>query len=141
MKNIFKKIKNRLYRYKQQLNTKRMSDKEIESDRKKYQELNTDKRFIINPKYDYICKYDKYANNGGVIENSYFVQDIWGARKVTSNKPQIHYDVGSSVQGFVAHILGANVNVNLIDIRPMDNDFNTAFLQPKMGGGIKVYPS
>lgn len=110
-----------------------MSDKEIEQDRQLYNALNRDDRFKIDSKHDYICKADKYANNGAV-DVSYFIQDIWGARKVLEQKPEVHYDVGSSVGGFIAHLLSQGQKVTLIDIRPMINSFDTAFLN--QNGGV-----
>lgn len=110
-----------------------MGFREIAKDRKRYVELNKDSSFSMDKRFDYICAFDKYANNGR-LDNEYFIQDIWGARKVLENKPSIHYDVGSAVAGFIAHLCAIKQRVVLIDIRPMDNNFNTPFLQ-QMGGG------
>ncbi len=104
-----------------------MSNKELESDRAMYERLNTDTRFKLGREHDYICRFDKYAPNGQ-LDNQYFIQDIWGARKVCENKPSVHYDVGSSVAGFIAHLLAMRQKIVLIDIREMNNDFDTPFL-------------
>ena len=112
---------------------KLMSNAEIARDRQLYNALNRDERFKIDSKYDFVCKGDKYAQNGNV-DSQYFIQDIWGARKVLENKPSMHYDVGSSVVGFIAHLLAQGQKITLIDIRPMDNNFDTNFLNQK--GGI-----
>ncbi len=119
---------------------KKMSKKELENDRQQYIAQNTDARFAISKKFDYICRDDKYANNGGDVEmlQDYFIQDIWGARKVSKNKPSHHYDVGSSVAGFIAHLLGSNQRVTLIDIRPLQS-LNTNFLNS--GGGHNILTS
>ena len=111
-----------------------MTDSEVEADRTKYIQLDTSKKFAMGKKYDFICKGDKYANNGIVKDSSYFIQDIWGARKVAEHKPSVHYDVGSSVVGFIAHLLGMNQKICLIDIRPM-NSLDTSFLNA--GGGVR----
>lgn len=111
---------------------KLMSNAEIARDRQLYNALNRDERFKIDSKYDFICKGDKYAQNGNV-DSQYFIQDIWGARKVLENKPSMHYDVGSSVAGFIAHLLAQGQKITLIDIRPMDNNFDTNFLNQKGG--------
>lgn len=112
---------------------KKMSKRELESDRAAYIALNTDTRFAIGREFDYICRDDKYASNGaGITDTDYFIQDIWGARKVTANRPAMHYDIGSSVAGFIAHLLGANQRITLIDIRPL-RSLDTPFL--KAGGG------
>ena len=107
-----------------------MSDKEIAHDKELYTTLNHDERFKLDSKHDYICMGDKYASNG-VVDCSYFIQDIWGARKVLEQKPPMHYDVGSSVAGFIAHLLSQGQQITLIDIRPMNNDFDTPFLNQK----------
>ncbi|PNJ92618.1 hypothetical protein CEP14_09860 [Cylindrospermopsis raciborskii C04] len=39
----------------------------------------------------------------GSISRHYFHQDLWAARKVYENKPENHIDVGSRIDGFVAH--------------------------------------
>ena len=117
-----------------------MSQIEFEGDKSLYERLNTDTRFMMDESTQYPCLNDKYAQNGGIIDNSYFVQDIWGARKVAQNRPSVHYDVGSSVQGFIAHLFGFNQRIVLLDIRPMDNDFDTKFLRGEYatinGGGV-----
>ncbi|WP_251824969.1 DUF268 domain-containing protein [Campylobacter jejuni] len=128
MQKIFNKTKNK---------KQKMSQKEFEQDRDKYIRLNKDSRFQIDKQYDYVCLYDKYDNNGSGIDNGYFIQDIWGARKVIENKPSIHYDVGSSVNGFIAHLLAAKIKVVLFDIRAMeDNKFDTDFLKCNDMSGI-----
>lgn len=109
-----------------QFGTGVMSKKELESDRARYKALNKDTRFAMDSRFDYICRCDKYAPNA-VVDNGYFVQDIWGAQKVLEKRPKIHYDVGSSVAGFVAHLAAQRQKVEIIDIRAMKNDFNTAF--------------
>ncbi len=109
-----------------------MSYAEIERDRAEFKRLNNDSRFVMEKENEYICRKDKYAENGGIIDNGYFIQDIWGARKVFANHPKIHYDVGSSVVGFIAHLLAQKQKIVLIDIRKMSNNFDTPFLN---GGG------
>ncbi|WP_235852459.1 hypothetical protein [Helicobacter vulpis] len=116
-----------------------MSMSEIRSDKRLYQSLNTDACFMLNEENDYLCLYDKYSKNS-TIGGSYYVQDIWGARKVLESRPQIHYDVGSSIQGFIAHLLVFCQKVVLIDIREQDNaSLNTSFLNAGGGGGLLIY--
>lgn len=113
-----------------------MSLGEIANDKRIYTQLNTDPRFKLDKKHDYIIKSDKYASNS-TIGGDYFVQDIWGARKVFLNRPKIHYDVGSSVHGFIAHLLAFNQKIILFDIRVQDNkNTNTNFLNAN-GAGIE----
>lgn len=111
-----------------------MSDEEIEHDRNLYIKLNDDTRFLVDRKFDYICKNDKYAPNANL--GAYFIQDIWGARKVLSNRPSVHYDVGSRVDGFIAQLIAGNQKTVLIDIRKANKQFDTGFFKNMPGGGI-----
>ena len=140
---IERSIRRKMKRAKQ--SQKVMSKAEFEKDKNLYQSLNTDTRFVMNANTEYPCLNDKYTQNGGVIDNSYYIQDIWGARKVYENRPSVHYDVGSSVWGFIAHLFGINQRIVLLDIRPMNNDFDTKFLRGEYahnvngGGGLPTY--
>jgi len=46
----------------------------------------------------------------------YFLQDIWAAERVLAAAPAVHYDVGSRLDGFVAHLLPLQ-DVEIVDIR------------------------
>lgn len=50
----------------------------------------------------------------------YFHQDLWAARKIYAARPSRHVDVGSRIDGFVAHVL-AFMPVEYVDIRPLPN--------------------
>lgn len=68
-------------------------------------------KFIFYP-----CLNDKLTYTP--LEPTYFFQDTWVAAKIFRNKPQHHYDVGSSVMSM--GILSQFVPITLIDIRPID---------------------
>ncbi len=53
----------------------------------------------------------------GQVDAHYFYQDIWAARRVYKSRPTHHVDIGSRLDGFVAHVLSF-VPVTVIDIRP-----------------------
>lgn len=55
----------------------------------------------------------------GQIGGHYFHQDLWAATKVFRARPEVHLDVGSRVDGFVAHLLVFR-SVVAVDIRPLD---------------------
>lgn len=55
----------------------------------------------------------------GVARGHYFFQDIWAARKVRALGAPRHVDVGSRLDGFVAHLLPFT-DVVYVDIRPLD---------------------
>jgi len=54
----------------------------------------------------------------GHFNGIYFFQDIWAAKKIYVSKVSLHTDVGSSIEGFVAHVL-CFTSVEVIDIRPL----------------------
>lgn len=90
----------------------------IKSDEKIYSALNTRESMCVKDNYKYYIYDDKF-NSAGEI-GSYFWQDLWAAKKIAENRPKMHYDIGSRIDGFIAHLLTANVKVTLLDIRPLD---------------------
>src|SRR5262245_27097759 len=44
-----------------------------------------------------------FEDQAGATTGHYFVQDLWAARKIFDVRPSRHVDVGSRVDGFVAH--------------------------------------
>ena len=51
-------------------------------------------------------------------DRHYFLQDLWAARRVYERRPASHLDVGSRLDGFVAHLL-TFMPVTVVDIRPL----------------------
>lgn len=88
----------------------------VEDDAKRYQEMNTRKNFEIKEEHMWPIIGDKYANAGTIDE--YFWQDLWGARHIISDGVKEHYDIGSRLDGFIAHLLAAGIDVHMIDVRP-----------------------
>ena len=68
----------------------------------------------------YPILHDRYGQSGEA-SGHYFHQDLWAARKVYQFKPQRHVDIGSSVSGFVSHLLVFR-EVEVIDVRPLKSD-------------------
>lgn len=66
----------------------------------------------INP-----CLQDRFEE-GGVTKNEYFWQDLTVARWIYEAKPLKHVDVGSRVDGFVAHVASFR-DVEVFDVRPI----------------------
>jgi SAM-dependent methyltransferase len=62
-----------------------------------------------------------YASQAGVADGHYFFQDLWAARKIFAIRPEQHFDIGSRVDGFVAHVLSF-MPVSVMDIRPLTSD-------------------
>lgn len=92
------------------------ADSFIEKDKILYQELNHRKNFEIQEEYMWPIIGEKYAKNG--VMGNYFWQDLWAAKKIIKSGVSEHYDIGSSVDGFIAHLLAAEIKVNVVDIRP-----------------------
>ena len=90
----------------------------IAKDELQYIQMNTHESMRVEENfrhYIYKDKYDKAGDTG-----SYFWQDLWAAKKIIRDHPKQHYDIGSRVDGFIAHLLAADIDFTLIDIRPLD---------------------
>lgn len=55
----------------------------------------------------------------GSINHHYFHQDLWAARAIFESQTKIHVDVGSRIDGFVAHLL-PYCKVRYVDLRPLE---------------------
>lgn len=64
------------------------------------------------------CVHD-WWQSAGSINNEYFWQDLFVAQLIFKAKPHRHIDVGSRLDGFVAH-LAVFREVEVMDVRPMD---------------------
>lgn len=87
----------------------------IKSDADRYQCLNQRPNFAIQEKYMWPIIGDKYASAGTM--SNYFWQDLWAARLIISSRIKSHFDIGSRLDGFIAHLLAAGIDVTMIDIR------------------------
>ena len=74
-------------------------------------------RFPIRLRNTFPCLLDRYENVGRVPRH-YFWQDLWGARKVFQSGVKRHYDIGSRLDGFIAHCLPF-CEIVMMDIRPL----------------------
>ena len=59
------------------------------------------------------------TSQAGRAQGHYFHQDLWAARKLIDTRPSGHVDVGSRIDGFVAHLLAAGLTVTVVDLRPL----------------------
>ena len=89
----------------------------FEEDLKQYKKLNHRKSFEIQDEYLWPVLMDRFASNGTM--GNYFWQDLRAAKLVIQSGVREHYDIGSRVDGFLAHLLSAGIRVNAIDIRPL----------------------
>lgn len=63
------------------------------------------------------CLHDRYEE-GGTTKSEYFWQDLLVARWIFEAQPQQHVDVGSRVDGFVAHVASYR-EIEVFDVRPI----------------------
>jgi len=73
-----------------------------------------DKSFPFGKPYPALS--DRFTSSG-VMSGHYFYQDLLIAKKVFVNNPKKHLDIGSRMDGFVAHVASFR-EIEVIDIRP-----------------------
>lgn len=66
------------------------------------------------------CLHDRYEE-GGTTKSEYFWQDLMVARWIHAARPEKHVDVGSRVDGFVAHVASFR-EIEVFDVRPITTD-------------------
>ena len=66
------------------------------------------------------CLHDRY-DEGGIAKGEYFWQDLSVARWIALATPVKHVDVGSRIDGFVAHVASFRM-IEVFDVRPISND-------------------
>ena len=71
--------------------------------------------FRVSELFPILYDFDQPA---GTAQGHYFYQDLWAARKIYAARPGVHIDIGSRVDGFVAHLL-TFMPVKVIDVRPL----------------------
>jgi len=67
----------------------------------------------------YPCLADRYSGIG-TTSGHYFHQDLLVAQKIFTNNPKIHVDIGSRVDGFIAHVASFR-EIEVFDIREFPN--------------------
>ena len=66
----------------------------------------------------YPCLKDKKAQSG-IASGHYFHQDLLVAQRIFESNPRIHVDIGSRIDGFVAHV-AAFREIQVFDVRPLE---------------------
>jgi hypothetical protein len=61
--------------------------------------------------------HDRYEESG-TARGQYFYQDLLVARRIYERRPERHIDVGSRIDGFVAHVAVFR-RIEVLDIRPL----------------------
>jgi SAM-dependent methyltransferase len=77
-------------------------------------QLKDNKDFVLADNYPVLR--ERFETNGD-LKSHYFHEDLLVAQRVYENHPQRHVDVGSRVDGFVAHIATFR-EIEVFDIRP-----------------------
>jgi len=72
-----------------------------------------DSKFYFGRKYPIIK--DRFSQSG-VMNGHYFHQDLYVARRIFTNNPVRHLDIGSRTDGFVAHVAVFR-KIEIMDIR------------------------
>ena len=97
------------------------------SEMRAYNKANTRKDFHASMKNIFMCLSDWHDSAGSC--GYYFWQDLWAARKIFQAKPSEHFDIGSRIDGFIAHVLSF-MPITMIDIRPLPFEIeNLKFIQ------------
>ena len=84
-------------------------------DAEKYQQLNKRSSFRYDDKIQKPVLTEKYAEAGNF--GLYFWQDLWAASRIVHTGLKEHFDIGSRLDGFIAHLLASGIDVTMIDIR------------------------
>lgn len=91
-------------------------------ERKKFKKLGG----FINVTYPIISD---YGDSAGTLSGHYFHQDLYVAQRIFRSNPKRHLDVGSRIDGFVAHVASFR-EIEILDIRPLQSKSeNIKFLQ------------
>lgn len=83
----------------------------------RFARANTRPTFAFSAADSWFRSFDRYENAGAPASH-YFVQDLWAARKLYTAGTRAHVDVGSRIDGFVAHVLTFS-RVTYVDVRPL----------------------
>jgi len=62
------------------------------------------------------------GSDAGDTFSHYFIQDLFVAARIWNAKPIRHLDVGSRIDGFVAHVASFR-DIEVIDVRPLEINF------------------
>src|ERR1035437_5630207 len=67
---------------------------------------------------DFLPCLSDWHEEGGTTQTEYFLQDLHVARAIYQDGPLKHVDIGSRIDGFVAHLASFR-EVEVFDIRPI----------------------
>jgi SAM-dependent methyltransferase len=90
----------------------------------KYQKGN-DETFYFGKEFPVL---DERNAESGVMRGHYFHQDLHVAQRIFLNNPSLHLDIGSRIDGFVAHVAVFR-SIEVLDIRSQDNLVENVFFK------------
>lgn len=90
----------------------KMTYQEYEQDKQEYIRLNKNTIFPFAEEQEHPILTDKYVNNGSASD-IFFAYPIWAARKILNANPNIHYDICSQFDTFIANLLTFRENLTL----------------------------
>lgn len=100
------------------IEVKRYKSKWFKDDYSSFLELSSkNSDFPINDNFP--CLNDKY-DDSGVAKGAYFHQDLFVAKQIYRNNPTKHVDIGSRIDGFIAHVAVFR-KIEIIDIRSLES--------------------
>ena len=107
-----------------------MNTKDIERVEKFLNDYNHFKSEVVDNQWEFgedlPMIYDAEQSSGHVPQH-YFHQDLIMANKIFQNNPERHVDIGSRLDGFIAHV-AAFREIEVLDVRPLDKKlFNIKF--------------
>ncbi len=92
-------------------------------------------KYLFEMGKPYPCLDDRYQSSG-TAKGHYFHQDLHVARRIFEGKPDKHLDVGSRVDGFIAHVASFR-EITILDIRPLIGKIpNVSFSQCNIMGDL-----
>jgi SAM-dependent methyltransferase len=97
------------------------------------QQKNADVKFDFGKLYS--CLWDRFAQSG-TASGFYFYQDLLIAKRIFLNDPDLHVDIGSRVESFVAHVATFR-EILVFDIRELKSNIpNIKFIRADLTGNI-----
>jgi len=82
-----------------------------------------------------------YGDSAGSASGHYFHQDLLVASFIAKKKPNRHIDIGSRIDGFVAHVASFR-SIEVVDVRPLPatGHTNIEFVQADLMNQSNAYP-
>ena len=85
---------------------------------RRYSRANERASFRFSLRESWYRSYDRFEHAGALLRH-YFHQDLWAAKKLFAAGTKEHVDVGSRIDGFIAHVLLFS-RVTYVDVRPFE---------------------